>query len=191
MLYLLCSSMAVSPAIMDTDPEYPSLVQILRADRWGRPYYCLPPVASGAAPSDEPAGEASLHPSKRTPESKSEFCDLARLALFNARIPINTLPVELLAMIFEMELKAEIYPGIFQTDCPRLDYLLVCCHWFAVAATAPRLWTRVYAGSSLNYVRTCLACSKAVKIDISGSDYPWLNVPCGVLHLITPHLHRI
>lgn len=49
----------------------------------------------------------------------------------------------------------------------------------------------MYAGSSLNYVRTCLARSKAVKIDISGGDYPRLNVPRGVLHLITPHLHRI
>ncbi|KAL1941050.1 hypothetical protein VTO73DRAFT_7686 [Trametes versicolor] len=182
---------AVKPAIADTDPEYPSLAQILRADRWGRPFYGLPPVASGAAPSDKPAGEAGRPPSKQSPEPESEYCDLARLALFNARIPINTLPVELLAMIFEMELKAEIYPGIFETDCPRLDYLLVCRHWFAVAATAPRLWTRVYAGPSLNYVRTCLARSKAVKIDISGGDYPWLNVPRGVLHLITPHLHRI
>ncbi|OJT02614.1 hypothetical protein TRAPUB_6878 [Trametes pubescens] len=182
---------AVKPAIADTGPEYPSLAQILRADRWGRPYYGLPPVASGAAPSDEPAGEAGLPPSKRSPEPESELCDLARLALFNARIPINTLPIELLAMIFEMELKAEIYPGIFETYYPWLDYLLVCRHWFAVGATVPRLWTRVYAGPSLNYARTCLARSKAVKIDISGGDPPWLIVPRMVFHLVTPHLHRI
>ncbi|OJT02612.1 GPI-anchor transamidase [Trametes pubescens] len=160
--------------------------QVLRADGWRGPYYDgLSPVASVAAPQDRPIGEARLSLLKRKQELEKELRSV--LTLLNAGVPIHTLPVELLAEIFKAtqpELGRE--DGAAQ---PWLGYLLVCRYWFTVGATTPMLWNYLYAKPSLNYLRTCLARSKDVKIDVVVPDVPRM-VP-EVMFYILPHLHRV
>ncbi|KAL1941049.1 hypothetical protein VTO73DRAFT_7685 [Trametes versicolor] len=135
--------------------------QVLRADGWHYPYYGLSPVASIATPQDKPNGEALWPLLKRKQELENELRSVH--ALLNAGVPINTLPVELLAEVFKA---TQPKLGRESGERPWLAYLLICRHWFTVGATTPRLWDFPYATSSLNYARTCLARSKGVKIDV-------------------------
>lgn len=160
--------------------------QVLRTDGWRGPYYDgLSPVASVAALQDGPIGEARLSLLKRKQELEDELRSVH--ALLNAGVPIHTLPVELLAEIFKAtqpELGCE--GGAAQ---PSLGYLRVCRYWFTVGTTTPMLWTYLYAKSSLNYLRTCLARSKELKIDVVVPDVAPM-VPKVMFH-IHPHLHRV
>ncbi|EIW52523.1 uncharacterized protein TRAVEDRAFT_80312, partial [Trametes versicolor FP-101664 SS1] len=107
----------------------------------------------------------------------------------NTGVPINALPVELLAEVFKA---TQPKLGRESGERPWLAYLLVCRHWFTVGATTPRLWDFVYATPSLNYARTCLARSKGVKIDvIVVPDMPVAPVLSQYLQLVSPHVHRI
>lgn len=160
---------------------------MLRADGWHCPYYGLSPVASVAAPRDRPIGEARGPLLERKQELENELRSVH--ALLNAGVPINTLPVELLAEIFKA---TQPDHGRESGERLWLDYLLVCRHWFTVGATTPRLWDFLYATPSLSYTRTCLARSKGVKIDVVVvPDMPVAPVLPQYIRLVSPHVHRI
>ena len=106
-------------------------------------------------------------------------------ALLNAGVLINRLPIELLAEIF-MQLRDESW------DNPRwFNVLRVCRHWFYVAATAPRLWRRLLVKDSTNLLRTGLARSKHVPVDVEIAPRGMYTLFPDVLSIITPHAERL
>ncbi|EIW59012.1 uncharacterized protein TRAVEDRAFT_20813 [Trametes versicolor FP-101664 SS1] len=83
-------------------------------------------------------------------------------------------------------------PDVANVDTPRLRWipcLQVCRHWYSVGASNPRLWSFLWADTSLNYIRTCLARSKCMKIDVHVSKKT--SIVSHVLPLLVPHIHRI
>ncbi|KAI0656058.1 hypothetical protein C8Q70DRAFT_1014320 [Cubamyces menziesii] len=109
-------------------------------------------------------------------------------ALKNASTPINRLPVEILAEIF---LHVAQHARISAPGWHRI--LCVCRHWFVVGATMPRLWTRILCAGCTNQLRTSLARSKSIPVDIeltSATPSRGFTIT-EVIPIIAPHVHRL
>lgn len=106
-------------------------------------------------------------------------------AVRNTRVPVNRLPPELTAEIV-LFVQADTR---FEYTWPSL--LLVCRHWHAVLSHAPRLWRNLVARASLNFLRTGLLRSKAIKIHVKILKPAYNAMLSNLLDAILPHITRI
>ncbi|KAJ8501453.1 hypothetical protein ONZ51_g623 [Trametes cubensis] len=165
---------------MSADPS-----DALRADTMRAPYYGLPPPEGMSMIRLPLDAEQRSYLTERSRSSDSDSIYSIN-TLLNTSAPINRLPVELLVMIMKW---VQVVVGCRDKAAVEwLSMLLVCRHWFVVASTGPRLWYALWAGSSLNLLRTGLARSKETEILIVLKRPSALG---GALECITPHAHRI
>ncbi|KAI0324220.1 hypothetical protein GY45DRAFT_1340934 [Cubamyces sp. BRFM 1775] len=159
-----------------------TLPDATRADPLYGPYYGVnPPQWLSSVDSVDVDSRERLLQQER--EREEELRSIR--ALLNAGVLINRLPIELLAEIF-MQLRDESW------ETPRwFNVLRVCRHWFYVAATAPRLWRRLVVKDSTNLLRTGLARSKHVPVDVEIAPRGMYTLFPDVLSIITPHAERL
>ncbi|KAJ8481828.1 hypothetical protein ONZ51_g5748 [Trametes cubensis] len=159
-----------------------TLPDATRADELYGPYYGVnPPQWLSTVNSVDADSRERLLRQER--EREEELRSIR--ALLNAGVLINRLPIELLAEIF-MQLRDESW------DNPRwFNVLRVCRHWFYVAATAARLWRRLLVKDSTNLLRTGLARSKHVPVDVEIAPRGMYTLFPDVLSIITPHAERL
>lgn len=162
----------LSDQLEDEDPtSHP-----LRADALTGPYYGLPPPEIFHL-----RHSADTNTEQLVEEERQLYLGALRVrALLNARATINCLPVELLIEIIQA---AQEVNGL-----EWLRMLEVCRHWFTVAASTSRLWTRITVKSRTNHLKTSLARSKnsLVEVVINGN-----TVVSRALVSLFPHLHRV
>ncbi|TFK81745.1 hypothetical protein K466DRAFT_531380 [Polyporus arcularius HHB13444] len=160
---------------METSSPLPDHEGLLRAEGLQGPYYGLRPLNT-----TNPCNSPQLL--VRMDDLCNEFLSIS--ALVNTRAPVNRLPNEILLEIF-LAVQAGTEEGT-SPDWPAV--LLVCRHWFAVAATAPHLWRELVVSKSLNLLRTGLVRSKGLTIGVSVIKRD--AVPEAATTIL-PHLHRL
>ncbi|KAG8961935.1 hypothetical protein FRC00_010831 [Tulasnella sp. 408] len=103
----------------------------------------------------------ALAPESALQEVQNEFKEAIAAAREqrNARLPVNALPPELLANIFQLGL--EDYNWNAPVDHQAV-ISLVCRHWNRVAVNSPGLWTRWHGAEGLERFKRVRALSKSM-----------------------------
>ncbi|KAI0631465.1 hypothetical protein C8Q77DRAFT_137895 [Trametes polyzona] len=162
-----------------------SSLPLLLDEALSGPLYGLPPVQSGLQKISayQRSRQGSLHAHRKSFELEL----LSWKALWNADLPIHSLPAELLIEIFTYLLQPD------KTSWrPWTRLMGVCRHWCALIRRAPAFWTDVWVTDrSLKWFElTMLRARKAlVCINISGKCDLKAAVPVVVTH--ADHIRKL
>ncbi|KAI0738650.1 hypothetical protein C8Q80DRAFT_255054 [Daedaleopsis nitida] len=155
---------------------------VLRAEHLRGPYYGLRPMSAALSSTLTTSGKAEALAQVLAHKKELDQEILSMNALLNAGARINRIPPELLGEIFLFAQSVASGPWTL------FPLLIVCRHWFVVAATTPRLWCSILVASDrLDRVRTWLARSKECPISVDTAIY--LRTP--LIDVLKPHVHRL
>ncbi|KAG8735622.1 hypothetical protein FRC12_017977, partial [Ceratobasidium sp. 428] len=110
---------------------------------------------------------------------------------------INTLPAEILTVVFEMSVPRCVHDHEQQFQF--YDPTAVCAYWRRVAINAPQLWTHIDAGTDTPAGLTNLLLKRtknsAICVHVYEPNYGYEPTPLETIEmtakLLEPHMHRV